>query len=47
MPGCISSKFQRFLLFNESCKSEYLSGSDSLYVSGLSFLVYSPLKSMD
>ena len=43
MPGCISSK----LFYVMSCKSEYLSGSDSLYVSGLSFLVYTPLKSMD
>ena len=40
------AKVQRFVLFNESCKSKFLSRSDSFHVRGLSFL-YTPLKSMD
>ena len=40
------AKVQRFVLFKESCQSEFLSRSDSFHIRGLSFL-YTSLKYMD
>ena len=40
------AKVPRFVLFNESCQSEFLSRSDSFHTRGLSFL-YTSLKSTD